>query len=241
MYSSGGILGLSVGGSPRLAISSTGQIGLNTTSPANDLGFDGTVNRSLGVENAAGGAGMNLLVHAGTSGSGTNLNGGDLVLSAGSATGTGSSNIVFLVAPGTVSGTSVSPAVGMVKFAGGTGVGINTLNPRVSLDVNGPIISSAAFSNAGTTIDFIKGNLQYTPNSCGAFALWNLKDGGTYSFVIKGTSAATCSFSGYSDLGTTILTMHLPPDHAATISGKHTFYTFSVVGTDVYVAWTPGY
>jgi hypothetical protein len=120
-------------------------------------------------------------------------------------------------------------------------LGIGYSSPRAALDVNGTILSSPAASNATATIDFLTGNLQYTSNSCGAFAFHNLKDGGSYMFVVKGSTSALCAFTAFSDAGTTGLTVHMPPDHATTIAGKHTIYNIAVLGADIYISWTPGY
>jgi hypothetical protein len=120
-------------------------------------------------------------------------------------------------------------------------VGIGTTSPRGTLDVSGTVLSKAATVNATGTIDMSSGNIQYTNSSCGSFAFHHMKDGGTYMFVVKGTSVATCSFTAFSDAGSTALTVHLPPDHGATTTAKHTIYNLTVVGSDVYVAWTPGY
>ncbi len=68
-----------------------------------------------------------------------------------------------------------------------------------------------------------------------------MKDGATYMFIVKGTTSATCAFSGFSDAGVTPLAVKLPPGHTATTVGKHTIYNFVVSGTDVYVSWIPGY
>lgn len=120
-------------------------------------------------------------------------------------------------------------------------VGIGTTSPRAGLDVNATVIGKPAVSNGTSTIDFSTGNTQYTTSNCGAYQFNNIKDGGSYMFVVKGATSTTCSFTGYSDAGTTALTVHLPPDHGATTASKHTIYNLTVVGTDVYVAWTPGY
>ena len=120
-------------------------------------------------------------------------------------------------------------------------VGVATSAPRASLDVAGTILGKASVSNAGTTIDFSTGNTQYTASSCGSFQFNNLKDGGNYTFIVKGGTAATCTFTGYSDAGTTALTVHMPPDNGNTTAGKHTIYNMIIGGSDVYVAWTPGY
>lgn len=121
-------------------------------------------------------------------------------------------------------------------------VGIGTTTPRASLDVSGgTIVGKSAVSNASSVIDFSTGNMQYTASNCGAFQLHNMKDGGNYMFVVKGTSSTTCSFTAFSDAGSTSIVVHLPPDHGATTASKHTVYNLAVVGGDVYIAWTPNY
>lgn len=120
-------------------------------------------------------------------------------------------------------------------------IGIGVLSPRALLDVNGTIVGKASVSNASTTIDFATGNTQFTTGNCGAYALNNLKDGGSYTFIVKGATAATCTFTAFSDAGTTALTVHMPPDNGNTIASKHTIFSLLVGGTDLYVAWTPGY
>jgi len=120
-------------------------------------------------------------------------------------------------------------------------VGIGTTAPRATLDVTGAIVSRASQSFGAGTIDFSASNLRHTTQNCGSFALHNLKDGGTYMFAVQGTTVATCSFTAFSDAGSTALTVHMPPDHGATTSGKHTIYNIAVMGTHVYIAWTPGY
>jgi hypothetical protein len=120
-------------------------------------------------------------------------------------------------------------------------VGIGTTSPRTALDVSGTIVSKAAVSNASSTVDLSTGNLQYTTSSCGSFQFNNAKDGGVYMFVVQGTTAATCAFTAYSDAGSTALTVHMPPDNGNTTASKHTIYNLAVLGTHVYVSWTPGY
>lgn len=124
----------------------------------------------------------------------------------------------------------------------GTGnVGIGSTLPTSKLEVAGDIRNATAVSNTAGPIDFSTGNLQFTTNSCGAFALHNLKSGGVYTFAVKGLTAATCVFTGYSDAGVTAISVHVPPDHGPTAAGSHTVYSFTVMGTDVYVSWVTGY
>lgn len=119
-------------------------------------------------------------------------------------------------------------------------VGIGTTTPRAMLDVNAAIVGKDV-SNATTTINFQTGNMQYTALNCQAFVLHNMKGGGSYMFGVQGTTSGTCGFTAYSDAGTTPLTVHLPADHAATTAGKHTVYSFIVMGAHVYASWIPGY
>jgi len=121
-------------------------------------------------------------------------------------------------------------------------VAIGTTSPRAALDVQaGAIIGTPSVSNAASTIDFSTGNTQYTTSNCGSFQFNNLKDGGNYTFIVKGATAATCTFTAFSDGGGTPLTVHMPPDNGNTTAGKHTIFNMIVGGTDVYVAWIPGY
>jgi hypothetical protein len=120
-------------------------------------------------------------------------------------------------------------------------VGIGTGTPRTQLDVQNGAITGATVSIVALSADFLLSNIQYSTNSCGAFTLNNLKEGGNYIFVVKGTTATTCSFTAFSDMGVTPLTVHLPPDHGATVSGKQTVYNMFVAGGELYLSWNPGY
>jgi hypothetical protein len=168
-------------------------------------------------------------------------NGGSTRITAvASETHSSSANGAFL-AFATTPNTTLTPQE-RVRIDQNGNVGIGATSPRGLLDVQGgTILSTPEVSNSTSTIDFSKGNIQYTSNSCGSFQFNNLKDGGSYTFIVKGTSSATCSFTAYSDAGSTALTVHMPPDNGATTGSKHTIFSIIVGGSDVYVAWTPGY
>ncbi|RYF61429.1 MAG: hypothetical protein EOO39_31555 [Cytophagaceae bacterium] len=133
---------------------------------------------------------------------------------------------------------AASPAL---FLTGGGNVGLGTTAPRATLDVAGTMVGKPAVAVAASTVDFATGNTQFTTANCGAFALNNLKDGGAYTFVVKGVTATTCAFTAFTDAGSTPLTVHLPPGHGATTAGKHTMYNFQIVGADLYAAWIPNY
>ncbi|MCC6138915.1 MAG: hypothetical protein IT287_09795, partial [Bdellovibrionaceae bacterium] len=114
-------------------------------------------------------------------------------------------------------------------------VGIGTTVPGSKLEVVGQIASRGVDLGSGTTFDWSTGNNQYTTANCGAFTFTGMIDGGSYALAVKGATSTTCSFSHAG------LTFRMPPDHSATLGGTHTFYTFTRMGTDVYVAWTKGY
>ncbi|CAM3839042.1 hypothetical protein FLBR109950_04335 [Flavobacterium branchiophilum] len=120
---------------------------------------------------------------------------------------------------------------------GNTGIG--TTDPKTKLEVNGAATNTSSIAATGTTINFALSNLAGTTASAGAFTLQNLKDGGSYTLVVKGATSGTSTFSATNIAGTT-LTVHLPSDNGATTASKHTLYNFLVVGTDVYVSWVSG-
>ncbi|NDC56763.1 MAG: hypothetical protein EBZ69_08170 [Alphaproteobacteria bacterium] len=114
-------------------------------------------------------------------------------------------------------------------------MGIGTASPGARLEVTGDIVTTVNNAGSSTSIDWATSNVAYTSASCGAFTFTNMKDGGSYTLIVKGTSATTCSFSQ------TGLTFKMPVGHGAATSTKHTVYSFIRAGTDVYVAWIRGY
>ncbi|HYE04749.1 MAG TPA: hypothetical protein VEL07_04430 [Planctomycetota bacterium] len=123
-------IGLTYDGSPRMIIASNfgtvigtyaasildppsdgltfaGRLGIATNTPSTSIGFGGAAARSIGVERHASGGGRALTVSAGGAASGQNdLDGGGLVLSSGTATGSGSSSIAFQTAKADTAGSA---------------------------------------------------------------------------------------------------------------------------------------
>lgn len=123
-----------------------------------------------------------------------------------------------------------------MRIQSGTGnVGIGTASPASKLEVNGSATNTTALNTvAGTTIDFSKSNLAYTTASAGAFTLTNIKDGGTFSLAVQGSTSGISSFSctGYT---------FRYVNNGMTTSNKHTIYTFLVMGTTAYVYMATGF
>lgn len=118
-------------------------------------------------------------------------------------------------------------------------VGIGTSSPISRLEVNGAATNTTAF-NAGsaTSIDFSRSNLAYTTANPGAFTLTGMKDGGTYTLAVQGTTGGTASFSGTNPSSTAFT--FKSPNNGLTAAGKETIYTFMVMGTSVYFYMTTG-
>ncbi len=117
----------------RMFIDASGDIGIGTTAPTNMVSLDGSSARTMWMERntTANTAGNNLtLQSSGATSGATDKNGGDLVLSSGIATGTGSSNIQFqsATAQGSTATTDNSPSTKMTILGNGN-VGIGTTAP----------------------------------------------------------------------------------------------------------------
>lgn len=114
-------------GSAGSYVSGSGTFGIGTSSPSMDLGLGGAQARSIGTERntTANTVGSAMTIKAGGATSGaTNKAGGNLVLSSGLSTGTGSSNIVF-----------------QTSSSGSSGVADNTIATRMVIGKDSVVLS----------------------------------------------------------------------------------------------------
>jgi hypothetical protein len=134
-------------------------------------------------------------------------------------------------------GATVAPLV--LNGRGGK-VSVGSSTATTALEVNGAATNATAY-NAGsaTAIIFSNSNLAYTSASPGAFNLQGMKDGGTYTLAVQGTTSGTSSFSGLNPASTAFVFKSI--NNAATVAGKQTIYTFIVMGTTVYYYMASGF
>lgn len=116
-----------------------GSIAIKNTNPTKDLSFDGTANRTAGVERntTANTAGNNLTINAGSATTGaTDKAGGNLILSSGDGTGNQSSKVSILTSSAGTSGATGNAATEKLTILGNGNIGINNNTPEVSLDIS---------------------------------------------------------------------------------------------------------
>ena len=138
-------------------------------------------------------------------------------------------------------GTAIAQA-GFNLYTTGNGkvsIGATPTANSAKFEVSGAAANTKAYSASGQTIDFSQSNLAYTSASAGAFTLSNLKDGGTYTLAVRGTTSGTSTFAATSTAGSN-LTVKILND-IATVTGKQTLYTILVMGTVAYVFVNTGF
>jgi len=135
-------------------------------------------------------------------------------------------------------GATVSSNNLVLAAADGTNGGILTSGSQTiagQKSFKAAVTNSVAFNaGSGTTIDFSQSNLAYTSASPGPgsplgtlFTLNNMKDGGTYTLAVQGTTSGTARFEALGLSGKSL-------GNLQTIEGRHTVYTFVVMGSTFY-------
>ncbi|MCM2324682.1 MAG: hypothetical protein NDJ90_15590, partial [Oligoflexia bacterium] len=173
----------------------SGTIGIGTSTPTADLSFGGDAPREIHSERnpTAGAAGNDLTVGAGGAAtSSTDKNGGSLVLSSGTSTGSGSSTIVFETSSGGASGTTDRNPSPKMVITGDGKVGIGTLAPSATLDVAGTAnvngnLNAGSFSVANGTIPVINSLGQWVGPAIGGIG----QTGATGETGASGATGAT--------------------------------------------------
>lgn len=116
--------------------------GVNATSisAGTDISLAQGATRSVAIERSITGAGDNLTVASGSAQLGsTNTDGGNLVLSSGVSTGTGSSKIEFKTSNSGVSGSADNSLATAMTILGNGNVGIGDINPTEKLSIEGDV------------------------------------------------------------------------------------------------------
>ena len=134
---------------------------------------------------------------------------------------------------GTISGTTLNLAPADVNNGGVVTTGSQTFEGNKQF-AKAATNSVAHNAGAATTIDFSQSNLAYTTANPGAFTLTNLKDGGTYTLAVQGTTSGTASFTPGAFTFKSV-------NNGPTVSGKQTLYTFIVMGATVYYFMSVGF
>lgn len=223
----------------KMAILGNGNVGIGTTSPTNNLSFSGQAAKTVWMERetTSSTAGNTLTVQSGgATSAGSNLNGGDLILSSGTSTGTGTSGIQFKTAPAGASSSSDNAPAGVMKLtsAGHLLVGTTSVTSDGTLVVHGAANNDTASSISSSTIDFTISNIVTTSTTCAAFTLNGIKDGGTYSLIVTSSTVGTCTFTAS---GFTVKAV----DTFLTTTSKHTVFSFVAAGTNLYAMYKPGF
>jgi hypothetical protein len=141
-----------IGGTPNLYVSGS-NIGIGTSVATNLLSLNGASAQTIWMERGTS-AGNNLTVKAGGGLSGgTNQNGGNLILSSGISTGTGTSQIQFQTYPIGTSGTADNTATTAMTVASTGGVGIGTMVPNVTYAGISTVLDVVGSTHSAVTVD----------------------------------------------------------------------------------------
>lgn len=211
-------LKLKTGNAIAMTISQSGNIGIGTLAPSSALEISGALTMNAMAMPAVAPAGQGRIIFDTADNKFKYSQNGGAYADFGSGAG---------ASAWTVSGADI-------YYAGGGKVGVGISTPATQLDVQGQMKTSTFDNTSVTTIDWNKGNIQYTTDSCQAYTFNNVQDGASYTFTVKGATAAQCVFSAAG------VTFHYTPTNAPTNANTHTVYTFFRSGNDAYVSWVTG-
>jgi microcystin-dependent protein len=131
------------GGISALYVSGNRNIGILTDNPTHTITFNGEANRTIKVANrpASGQEGSDLIIEAGGVISGTNLKGGNIIISTGSSTGTSGSlgaHIDFLTSGASTGANTTFRAPEIrVRIDKNGNTGFGTTSPTKKVDIDG--------------------------------------------------------------------------------------------------------
>lgn len=118
------------------------RVGIGVPAPTEAVSLEGTASKKIWMERhtTANSAGNDLTMQSGGATSGaTDKNGGNMIVSSGTSTGTGSSDVIFQTPTASVSGTTDNAPSTKLIIKGNGKVAVGNVTPNTTLDVNGDL------------------------------------------------------------------------------------------------------
>jgi hypothetical protein len=198
-----------ISGTPDLYVYGS-NIGIGTSTPTYLLSLLGTSAQTIWMERGTT-VGNNLTLQAGGGVlSGSNKNGGNLILASGISTGTGTSNIQLATYPAGSSGTGDNVAATVMTLTSGGNVGIGTTSPGYNLDISASPVSALHTTNGGDDGGYLftvyTNNVNLTSSSYYDGTNWITKN--TSASIINQPGTGTIRF--YTDSGLTAGATYTP-------------------------------
>ncbi len=209
----------------RLFINSSGFIGIGTTVPDQLLSLDGQSARTLDMtrENTPATAGNNLtLLAGGAFTSGTDLAGGNLILSSGISTGTRNSNIQLQTYPAAAATSSADNTATTALTISETGLATGGTGSFGNQVTTLQSTTNSGTDKNGATLNLASGISTGTGSSGINFNIY--KAGTTGSAANSATTAMTVASTGYVGLASTSPAYLLDVNGGARIAGTTPIY-----------------